>query len=125
MEDFKYYTLFGVNLSHDNDMIPKFSRDFIMRWTSNERENSKFAKSLSDDQLFKMDQMEAMNVAGIGQEGCDIIGIKTRLMFCPEISAHLFETNFVMTDEYVDIMIELANIDKSGRELLAKAKIKI
>ncbi len=48
-----------------------------------------------------------------------------RLRYCPDISAHLFITDFVMRDEDVDIMIQAANVCDSSRELLASSKIRL
>ncbi len=125
MKDFKYYTLFGVRLSCDADMKPKYSRDFILRWTTNEREACDLAKMMIENELAPTPQNEALEAVGITEEGASIFAIQTRLRFNPEITTHLFETDFVLMDDWVQIMIDAANVSDYGKEKLAEARIKM
>lgn len=124
MGEFKYYTLVGVNLSRGKDMIPKFSRDFLMRWTTNEKESASLAQEMIKNKLFETTEKEAVNAVGLS-EAYDIQGIKMRLRFCPEITAHLYETDFVLTDDWLDILIDSANYCDYGKKQLAESQIKI
>lgn len=125
MDDFKYYTLFGVRLSNGPDMKPKFSRDFIIRWTSNERQACKLAQAMIENKMLPTTKIEAIKAVGLDQEAAGITGIKLRMQFNPDISAHLFETDFVLEDEWVQIMIEAANVGDYGKEKLAEARIRL
>ncbi len=125
MEDFKYYTLFGVNLKHDKDMIPYFERDFLLRWTSNEKKGAELASAISKDEIFKTSENEAILLAGIGNEAYSLKGIKMRMMFCPEISAHLFRTEFPLEDEWINILLESANVSDCGKKQLADSKVNL
>jgi len=125
MEDFSYYTLFGVNLGMDKDMKPKFSRDFILRWTTNEKEGAKLASLVYKDKIFKTTEKEAILLAGIGDEAYSLKVIKIRMRFCPEISAHLFKTEFPLEDDWIDILLEAANVSDYGKKQLADTKINL
>lgn len=125
MDVFKYYTLFGVSIKKNRDLTTTLERDFIFRWTTNERESANLALEMSNNKLFKTSKEEAMKSVGMINEAVNISGIISRLKFCPDISAHLFETDFVMTNEYVDIMIQAANVCDSSRELLVAATIRM
>ena len=124
MGEFKYYTLFGVNLSRGKDMIPKFSRDFLLRWTTNERETANLAQEMVKNELFKTTEKEAIEACGFS-EAFDLTGIRIRMRYCPEITAHLFETDFVLTDEWLNILIDSANYSDHGKKQLADSRINI
>ena len=125
MEKFKYYTLFGVEVSVGKNMEPVFKPDFLYRWTSNERKSVNIANSMVDNQLFKTTKKEAIDALNLNEECTSISGIKSRLMFCPQISAHLFETDFVLTHEDINVIIESANSSEHGRKLLSDSKVRI
>jgi hypothetical protein len=125
MEDFKYYTLFGVRLSHGPDMKPKFSRDFLLRWTTNERQACNLAQAMIDNKMFPTTKIEAIKAAGLDQEAAGISGIILRMQFNPDISAHLFETEFPLEDQWVQILIDAANVGDFGREKLAEARVRL
>jgi hypothetical protein len=124
MEDFKYYTLVGINLSRGKDMIPKFSRDFIMRWTTNEKDKANLANEMVKNKLYETSEKEAIEAVRLS-EAYDLTGIRMRMRFCPEITAHLYETEFVLTDEWLDILIESANVSDYGKKQLAESQIRI
>lgn len=125
MDGFRYYTLFGVNLTRGEDMNPIYSRDFIFRWTSNERENAELAEQMKNNLLFKTTGKEAIEAVGLGPELTNLTGIKTRMMHCPEISAHLVSTDFPMCDEDIDILVDTANYSKSSIKTLVDSRIKL
>jgi len=125
MEDFKYYTLFGVALTQDKDMNPVFKKDFTYRWTTNEKDSADLAMNMVNNKIFKTTKKEAVQAVGLGVDAANISGIKCRLMFCPEITAHLFETNFVLDNEYIQILIDAANVSKFGKEQLVASQIKL
>jgi len=125
MDDFKYYTLFGVNIKKHKNLTTTLERDFIFRWSTNERKAANLALAMTNNQLFKTTRKEAMIAVGLTPEAVNIAGIISRIHFCENISAHLFETDFVMSNKDVDIMIEAANICESSRELLVASTIKL
>jgi hypothetical protein len=125
MDGFKYYTLFGVNLTRGENMNPKYSKDFILRWTSNEIESAKLAEQMRDNLLFKTTEKEAIQSVGLGPEAASLTGIKARMSFCSEISAHLVHTDFPMNDEDIEMLIDTANYCESSRKTLAEAQIKL
>jgi hypothetical protein len=125
MEEFKYYTLFGVELTQGKDMKPNLARDFIHRWTTNERESAKLAMCMVDNKMYKTSKKEAVEAVGLGIDAACISGIKSRMMFCPQITAHLFETDFVLEDDYIEILIDAANVSDFGKEQLAASQIRL
>lgn len=125
MDVFRYYTLFGVNLTRGEDMNPSYSRDFIFRWTSNERESAKLAEQMKDNLLFKTTGAEAVESVGLGPELTNLTGIKIRMLHCPEISAHLVSTDFPMRDEDIDILVDTANYSDSSIKTLVDSRIKL
>lgn len=125
MESFKYYTLFGVSIKKNKNLTTSLERDFILRWSSNERESAELAVQMMNNKIFKTSEREALDSVGLNFEALNINGIRSRMRFCPEISAHLFETDFVMTNKDVDIMIKAANVCDSSRELLVSAKVNL
>jgi len=125
MKDFKYYTLFGVRLRRGDNMIPKYDRDFLLRWTSHERTNADRAKAMVDNKMFKTTDGQAIAAVGIGNEAHSIHGIKLRVIYNPEISSHLYETDFVLTDEWLDLLIDSANYSDHGKKMLAESKIRL
>ena len=125
MGDFKYYTLFGVELTQGKDMRPVLKKDFTHRWTTNEREAATLAMNMVDNKIFKTDKKEAVQAVGLEVDSACISGIKSRMMFCPQISAHLFETDFVLDDDSIEILIDAANVSDFGKEQLAAAQIKL
>jgi hypothetical protein len=125
IERFKYYTLFGVRISTDKNMKPTFSRDFVLRWTSNERKSCDLAKEMLKNELFKTTPKEAIEAVGLESESAQITGISARLRANQDITAHLFETDDVLTNNWLDILIEAANTSDYGKNQLAKAKIRM
>ena len=125
MGEFKYYTLFGVELTQGKDMKPNLARDFIHRWTSNERESIKLAMCMVNNKMYKTSNKEAIEAVGMDMDAACISGIKSRLMFCPQITAHLFETDFVLDDDSIEILIDAANISDYGKRQLASSRIRI
>ena len=125
MEDFKYYTLFGVELSQDKNMKPIYKKDFTYRWSTNEREMADLAMHMVDNKLFKTSKKEAVEAVGLFMDATNISGIKSRMMFCPQITAHLFETDFVLDNDSIQILIDAANVSDSGKRQLVEAQIRI
>jgi len=125
MEDFKYYTLFGVELTQGKDMKPNLSRDFIHRWSTNERKSAELAMHMVNNKIFKTTKKEAVYAVGLGIDAAMISGIKSRMMHCPQITAHLFETDFVLDNDSIEILIDAANVSDYGKEQLAAAQIRI
>ncbi len=125
MEDFKYYTLFGVELTQSKDMKPNLARDFIYRWTTNERESAGLAMHMVNNKIFKTTKKEAVEAVGLGVDAACISGIKSRLMFCPQLTAHLFETDFVLDNNSIQILIDAANVSDYGKEQLAASRIRL
>jgi len=123
--DFKYYTFFGVRLSHGDDMVPKYSRDFILRWTTHERDLCNLAQAMIDNKMFPTTSAEAVAAVGMSNEAYSISAIKMRMTFNPDVTAHLFETDWVLEDEWLQIMIDAANVSDFGKQKLAEARIKI
>lgn len=125
MEVFEYCTFFGVRLGRDKDMIPKFSIDFIMRWTTNDKENSKLAEEMIKNELFKTTSAEAVEAVGLGEIASNLSSVSLRMRFNPDITAHMFVTKFPMTDEWLQTMIDYANICDDGKKKLSEALIRI
>jgi len=125
MEDFKYYTLFGVELTQGKDMRPALQKDFTYRWTTNERKSADLAMNMVDNKLFKTSKKEAVKAVGLNVDAAMISGIKSRMMFCPQITAHLFETDFVLDDDSIEILIDAANVSDYGKEQLAASRIRL
>ncbi len=125
MENFKYYTLFGVRMDRGNNMDSILSRDFIMRWSTNEINAALFGIEMFNNEMFKTSKEEALHAVGLTQEGVSLAGIKIRMMHCSEITAHLFETDFVLEDDWIDILIGAANVSEDGKKQLIEAQIKI
>ena len=125
MEEFKYYTLFGVELTQGKDMIPVLKKDFTHRWSTNERKNAELAMCMVDNKMYKTSKKEAVEAVGLGIDAACISGIKSRIMFCPQITAHLFETDFVLDDDDIETLIYAANVSDSSKKLLANAQIRL
>jgi len=125
MEDFKYYTLFGVELTQTKDMKSILKRDFIYRWTTHEKEKAELAMCMVDNQMFKTTKKEAIQAVDLGIDATNISGIKSRMMFCPQITSHLFETDFILDDDSIQILIDSANVSEYGKKQLADAIVKL
>ncbi len=125
MDEFKYYTLFGVELSQGEDMKPVLKKDFTYRWTTNERESADLAMNMVNNKLFKTSKKEAVKAVGLSVDAAMISGIKSRMIFCPQITAHLFETDFVLDNDYIEILIDSANVSDYGKKQLAESKIRL
>jgi len=125
MDKFKYYTLFGVELSQGKDMKPVLKKDFTYRWTTNERESADLAMNMVDNKLFKTSKKEAIEAVGLNVDAAMISGIKSRMMFCPQITAHLFETDFVLENDCIEILIDAANVSDYGKKQLAESQIRL
>jgi len=125
MDEFKYYTLFGVELSQGKDMKPILKKDFTYRWSTNERKSAELAMHMINNKIFKTTKKEAVDAVGLGVDAAMISGIKSRMMFCPQITAHLFETDFVLDNDYIEILIDAANVSDYGKEQLAASQIRL
>lgn len=126
MEDFKYYTMFGVRADTDTKtMTPKFARDFVLRWTTNEREACKLAQAMVDNEMCPTTSMEACDAVGITHEASAIEAVAMRVRFNPSITVHLFETDWLCENEFIDIMINAANVSDFGKEKLVESRINL
>ena len=125
MGEFKYYTLFGVELTQGRDMKPNLSRDFIHRWSTNEKDSAELAMHMVNNKIFKTTKKEAVEAVGLGVDAACISGIKSRMMFCPQITAHLFETDFVLDNDSIEILIDAANVSEYGKRQLAASQIRL
>ena len=125
MENFKYYTLFGVGISTNSDMMPTFERDFLYRWTSHEKEKAELAQEMINNEMFKTNRKEAVKAVGLEIDAAILGAIKIRMVHQGGLTAHLFVTDEMLDDEWIKTIIDSANSSGYGKKVLAESKIKL
>lgn len=120
----QHHTLFGVVLESTKSMKPYYARDFIMRWTSDDLENSKLAIDMVNNEMLPTTKEEAVDAVGLKPLFSEFNAVQIRAKTNPNITVHLVHTDFYLHDEDVEMLINNANHSKFGRKELVKSKIR-
>ena len=115
------YYLFGIRRDTKLESFEsEISLDFFTSWTTEE-------KIASDStQLWEMSKKDINDIypkLHLVKE--DLNGIKERMKFCDNISAHLIYTDVDISKESLKEMISFIDKDKRWAELFQKARVKI
>jgi len=118
----KYYYFIGVRTRVGNDLVPKLSCDFILKYTSDEIKKIDLARAMVDNELFPTSQTEAIDAVELNSLNDEINAISMRVRFNP-ISVHKFISSHELDEDWFDMYVNLANNCDYTRQKLVDARI--